>query len=299
MSTSSENRIFSLSANKANLNNGTAYSDLVFTISDFLNPPNHLTACYVSADYANVPTTSYNIDSRNSTVTFTLSLGIVSTTYTLQFTSSEYGNYDVDSFLDMLNQKFAAFPGQSPTATITFAYNGFTGKAEVQWTTPFAGRTMTINFTTMQLLLGITSADLSFTDSSTKAFSNCVNFQGVTSYFFVCAEVPMQNYATEIQSNFLVKIPVAGGSFNATQWTNTTLVHSLIPGSVKVSQLSIRVYDQNAQLVNFNGVPWDLTLKVSYETNRALDYSSLREELLTPPVLTSSSSPSSNSSPST
>lgn len=268
----SDGRTFSLSADTASYQrNGSAYSDVVFNVPDIVNVNSNISGLYISVSNAFIPTTWYNVDETNSYMQFSLTTSMGSTSYELIIAPADYGTYDVDSFIVKLNDLFRAYPDQA-NPVLEFAYNPFNSRTEVIWAVGIDPTTFTLQNTTMNVLLGIDLSDVVFSSPSRKIFSKCVNFTGVTSYFFVCAELPTQNYSTEINSNFLFKVVPASGNFNSTEWNNVTMDSFLIPSRIQVSQLSIRVFDQSSRLINFHGVPWNFTLKVHYQVTDTLDY---------------------------
>lgn len=271
--TNSDGRSFSLYADRAQLQrNGLALSDVVFSIPDVVVVNRNISGLYISVSNAYIPTTWYNVDVLNSEMRFSLLTGGVTTTYSLVVPSRRYGTYDVDSFMVLLNDLFKVY---QPDPVLTFTYNAFNSRTEVVWKDGIPTHTFTMLSTTMGTLLGyVLGVDTQFSSPAVKQFSKCVNFSGVTSYFFVCAELPTQNFSTELNSNFLFKVVPASGNFNSTEWNNVTLDATLIPSRIQVSQLSIRVFDQNGRLLNFNGVPWNFTLRINYSLAESLDYKS-------------------------
>lgn len=253
-----ESHIHTFNANNATfLPTGTAYSTGVFFTPMFVRPPNNCHSIYVSVENAQIPSTWYVINATNNRISFVFG----ATTYNFVI---QPGNYDAYTLVSALNSLLTT---NGVTAWVFF-YNAIDNHIGIEWT-PYtyqpAVSIAILSSTTMTGPLGITSADATIYETTPQyEFSDQCNLAGVTQYIIQCNSIPTRNWSYQIGANILASIQNAASVFGLTLFNNQTNLRFSIPNHTQIDQLEIAIYDQDGILIDFNGIPWILTLRVSY-----------------------------------
>lgn len=253
-----ESHIYTFNVNNAiYLPTGNNYSTGVFYVPQFVQTPNRCHSIYVSVENAQFPSSWYVINQTNNILSFVFN----SITYTL---SVPLGNYDAYTLISELNTLLTT----NGITAFTFFYNSVDNHIGIQWTPYTYQPTVTIavlSSTTISVPLGLASSDsIIYKTSPVYEFSNQCNLTGVTQYLVQCNSIPTRNWSSQIGGNILASIQNAASVFGLTLFTNTSNLRYSVPVGISITQLEISIYDQTSQLINFNGIPWILTLRVSY-----------------------------------
>lgn len=260
-----DSRLYSFNVKNAAIQyNGTFNSNVLFQIAGFVKRQTDVTAIYVSMESASIPSSWYIFNLTNNTLAFSLSLaGGPFTPYSLTMPP---GTYDAYTIQTLLNNQLIAL---SITA-FTFIYNLQNNKFGILWanSTP-ASNVVSINstLTTMQDLIGLVLPgpdSIIYDLLQERDFTDQVNLSGVTTYFIQCAEIPVQNQSLQTNGAIMGSIQNAAGLWGLTLWDNTSQLKFMVPANIHIDQLTVRIYDQEGNLIDFNNQEWNMTMKVSY-----------------------------------
>lgn len=286
----SDSRLFSFNSDQADkYYNSTFYSDVQFSVNNVIVNIGDAVSVYVSVENALFTNSWYNVDVFNNRLTISYQIDLThGYIFDIILAKKDLGNYDAYSLATLLNEYIlAAATAQSVNWTppqFTIQFNNFSNRFSVQWETLNEGKTIEILTTTnMYDTLGINvdtgTDDFFFNDSSDYTFTYVADLLGATSYIVQCNQLPTQNYSTEVKGNFLVNLPVDGQNFGVTNWTNNGTQEFLIPTGSLVDTLEFQIKDQHGRLINFNGIPWQLLLRITYNRTKIPVYQSLTDYL--------------------
>lgn len=242
------------------LNSKTANKQNNSTSSCTFNLPNievrQDEKAYVNVKQAVIPFSWYNVNETNNILN--MLIGIHSYSISIPF-----GNYNINQLISYLSSQFLNFPGNDKGLTI--AYSIQTNKL-----------TFTHIHHTLQLLATSTCFELLGFNENTQY--NATNTSGtiyvLTSVnginLFVVRQVYIAsdnfilnnvNASNPNDSNILASVSVTGNPNSVIQYENTTTRH-LIHHLNNITNLQIKLLDQDSDLLNLNGVNWSVTLEL-------------------------------------
>ena len=82
----------------------------------------------------------------------------------------------------------------------------------------------------------------------------------ITSENFILNNV---NHASSSNSNIITSINVIGNPYSIITYDNSSNNNHLIHNLNNINNLSIKITDQDGDLINFNGSHWSLTLSLT------------------------------------
>lgn len=254
-----DSRIFTFNVTNASFfNNGTKFSNVTFQIPRFIIRHKDNVAVYLSIENACIPSSWYNVP-ENTQIQIINSATNSSSTFTIP-----PGNYDAFTLCSTINSNWTMLNSWN----LKFVYNLIGNKLSLQWTgTAFAGLVGATNSS----ILGLNASSyipLNTTPNSSTVFPNQVNLTGVNTYLIVCDEAPTQNYSLQLSGNIIGSIQNSASNFGITLWENTSALKYLIPLNRQIDQITIRIYNERGELINFNNVGWNLTIKVTYQKSK-------------------------------
>ena len=227
------------SANADSYNNNS-FSDCVFQLPTIELPPQH--TIYLSVQSAVIPYTFYNIDSTNNLLIFTAN-GL---TTTLNITGGNYNAINLASYLT------------SNLLNITVKYNPIINKftfTHLNYDFIFS------SLSTCFVLLGISNNNLSSTNRIYTS-NNCVNLLSKTC-LCIQSNLPTLNinHSNLSEGNLLVSFPVNTPPYSLITFENKSNFKTNL-NSNTLSNINIKLIDQNNNLVNLNGCFFSLTLQI-------------------------------------
>lgn len=257
-----DSRIFTLNASNAIFyGNSTKLSNLTFFIPKFLARHSDHTAVYLSIENITLPSSWYNVDEGVTITLYDVSNNSYAT-YTLPA-----GNYDAFTLTTQINTYWLALGSVGLQLTYSLQKNKF----GIEWKTgPGAGSYQLT--TNNQFIFGLTRVQINPSSSTAVYFEDQVDLTGVNSYLIVCDECPTQNYSLQLGGNIIGCIQNAAANFGVTIWQNASNLRYLIPTNRQIDQISIRIYNERGEFINFNGTSWSITLKVTYVKDKGFEF---------------------------
>jgi hypothetical protein len=247
------------SANATSLNS-TYNSNVVFNTNGILKDDPNICYSTISLLNAQIPVSFYAVNYANNVLYYTIS----SITYQITI---PVGNYNSNTLITQLE---TVFLGNSHTFTITL--NNQTGILTfVNSTSDFTFLSSTSG-TTCYNVLGTGNSTLS-SSSMTLTMPYPMNVLGQTKLKIYSKALPTKNYDYG-NGNVLATIPVNVPSYSLITWENSSN-HTNILNTRMINQIDISIYDQDNNLINFNNLNWNLTIRLSVFRNITFSSNSL------------------------
>lgn len=257
-----------------------------FSVPGFIAPSQNSTGVYVSLINAIIPNSWYVLNTTNKVLAGQLiAPDTTVTNLTITINESDYGSYDATEFTDLLNAYIGRYVIMQPPL-FTFVFNEKKGKIGVTWATPNLGYSYQVTAgSTMYNLVGKETNEgiYVFHDNDPYIyFENVINLSGITNYVINCPQIPTQNYDTIFQGGFFMNIPVFGENYEQVVWENTIGTAFFVPINHEIDQISVTLYDDFQNVIDFNGVGWKLTFAVSYIWGTDREYTNIKDKLTMP-----------------
>lgn len=222
-------------------------SDCVFFLPA-IHIPKHRKV-YASVQTSMIPYSFYNVSSINNTLKYTINGGSVQT---FTFTS---GNYNVNTLITEITSTLTDF---------TITYNSKTNYLT------FSHSTYDFTFESNSTCFEI----LGFTDNVTYSSSSQVLTSTISLNLFTIRNVYVTsdnfqinniNNSTPNKSNILCSIPVDSSHHSMISYSNIYGVRNMIHHVHNLTNLHIKLTDQDGDLLYLNGCHWSLTLEIDIE----------------------------------
>ena len=222
-------------------------SDCVFYLP-VINIPKHR-KIFCSVQTAMIPYSFYNISSINNTLKYTVNGGGVQT-----LTITE-GNYNVNTLITEITTGIPA---------LTITYNSKTNKLT------FSHSTYDFTFESNSTCFEV----LGFTDDTTYSSTSQVLTSTISINLFTIRNVYVTsdnfqinniNNSTPNKSNILCSIPVDSSHHSMISYSNIYNVRNMIYNVHNLTNLHVKLTDQDDDVLDLNGVHWSLTLELDIE----------------------------------
>lgn len=247
-STYIDQRLITLSSDNATLNNGTYLSDVYFNFKGLIKQDTDIQEIQISVQNAQIPNSFYNVNVYNNILQITYN----ATPYTLTLTR---GNYNSTTLINEIIAKLAL---QSIT-DITIAISSITG---VLTFTRAGALNFTINSTgTLNKVLGFAVGTSYTSVGGILSAPFPLNLLGLLKLKLASYEIQTRNYDSSVQSNLniLATIPIESGNFGLILYDNISNTQSII-NNPTLDGFDLQIYGDDNNLVNFNGIGWNITL---------------------------------------
>jgi hypothetical protein len=264
-----DSRIFSFNVtNATSFQNDTKYSNVLFQIPKFITRHRDHTAVYISIENATLPSSWYNVPSGTTISFFRGDTGTTSS-YTIPA-----GNYDAFTLCTAINTNWTAFTALGLKISYSISYNSLGFSWTIAGPFPFVQV-----YTSNSYIFGQGDVSLTVAGSATATtyFPKQMNLTGVNLYLIVCDEAPTQNYSLQLSGNIIGSIQNAAANFGVTIWQNQSNLRYLVPTNRQIDQITIRIYNERGELIDFNGVSWSLTIKITYLKDKGASLDDLNE----------------------
>lgn len=246
-------QLFVLNSNNADIyNNSTYLSDVVFLLNNRIIVPDNI-AVLVSVQSANVPVSFYIVNEYNNYLHITRSDNTITAVTITQ------GNYTANDFLNYMNNLSNGY---------TWSFSTITNK----FTITNSSYDFTIDSSsTCQDLIGIIGSTTSSSYSLTSSY--VCNFSG-TLYLTIETQLTTHNIDSYDGSfsHELMAIPLNESAGGVVLYENKNNYKSYLNDKY-ISYLEVKIYDDNKNLINFNGKNWFILLQFDYINS--LSYSGL------------------------
>jgi hypothetical protein len=243
-----ESRIFNISSQSGNKNNGYKNSNIDYYLPNFVNnqADDEILAVYLSIKNAEIPASFYLINEYNNIIS------INNVLYTLTT-----GNYNVKTFITSLK----ALLGGSYTIT----YDSITYKITITSSTSF-----TINYlkTTMTTFLGVstTSDTISTLNNGLYSITSLyvVNFLPIQK-IHLRSNIPFDNFNNYDKSNdILLSIQNNANILGGVILYNNDSGLKYLVNEKDLSSFTLRITDDFNREINFNNIDFFLTFQIDY-----------------------------------
>ena len=243
-----ESRIFNISSQSGNKNNGYKNSNIDYYLPNFVSnqADDEILAVYLSIKNAEIPASFYLINEYNNIIS------INNVLYTLT-----KGNYNVKTFITSLK----ALLGVSYTIT----YDSITYKITITSSTSF-----TINYlkTTMTTFLGVsaTSDTISILNNGLYSITSLyvVNFLPIQK-IHLRSNIPFDNFNNYDKSNdILLSIQNNANILGGVILYNNDSGLKYLVNEKDLSSFTLRITDDFNREINFNNIDFFLTFQIDY-----------------------------------
>lgn len=251
-----EQRLVILNSNNAVKNNGDYNSDVVFNFTGILTDDPDIKEVQVSVQNAQIPMSFYNVNVYNNILRITYN----STNYTITLTR---GNYNSNTLITEITSQLA---GQLIT-DITITISSVTGILKFV-------RAGSLNFTilstgTINKTLGFVTGTNYTTTAGVLSAPYPLNLLGILKLKITSLEISTYNFDSSVLGNLnvLATIPIEAGTFGLIQYDNFANIQSIIKNPT-LDSFDLQIYGDDGNLVNFNGIGWNITLMFAITRER-------------------------------
>lgn len=234
--------IINLSAHKGLSNNSTFLSDISFQTNGILKKDSNILYSDVSVLSCQIPVSFYTVNYSNNTLKYTYN----SNNYSIQI---PVGNYNSLTLINVLQSLFGT-NGQSMSINL----NNNTCVLSFSSNNPFSF----LSSSTCLVILGFTTNISSISNSIIMPYP--MNTLGITKLKICSNKLPVKNH--DSVGNVLAIIAVNQPSYSLITWENSALSKYVLTTDT-VNNIDIQIYDQYDNLVNFNNIPWDISLRIT------------------------------------
>ena len=251
-----EQRIVILDSNNAVKNNGDFNSDVVFNFTGILTDDPNIKETHIAIQNAQIPMSFYNVNVYNNILQITYN----SLPYTITLTR---GNYNSNTLITEITSQLA---GQLIT-DITITISSVTGIIKLV-------RSGGLNFTILST--GTINKTLGFATgtnyTSVAGILNApfpLNLLGLLKLKIASLELSTYNFDSSVLGNLniIATIPIEAGTFGLIQYDNFANIQSLINNKA-LDSFDLQIYGDDNNLVNFNGIDWNIVLLFSITRER-------------------------------
>jgi hypothetical protein len=248
-----DNHLITLNSTDATLKNSTYLSNVFFPFKGLLKDDVNIIRSYVTVLNAQIPVSFYVIDSTNNTMIINSSVS-GNRTVTIPV-----GNYNSSTLISALAYAYAA-AALSELSTSINSTNGILTISSTLNTT-----TYTILPSAFATILGLGTTSLSFLTTGVLPYP--LDLLGKTKLFINSANLANVAYSSygNGYSTTIAAIPVNVPPFSLIQYSTQVEQQKNILTNRVLDGIDIQILDQNNQYINFNNIPWSITLVLSIE----------------------------------
>jgi len=252
--TYTETMLINLNSANAIQNNGSFLSDVYFNFKNVIQDVDNLLEVEISVANAQIPYSFYNVNIYNNV----LAIDYNGTPYTLTLTR---GNYNATNLITEINTQFI----NAGIIDVTITISNITGTIQIS-------STGTLQFlsvgSTIYSVLGLeTGTD--YTAPFTAPYP--LNLLGtlrlrVCSYELITYNLDSTSMTT---LNVLATIPIESATFGVILYDNISNIKTRLNNS-QLDGFDILILDDNNNPINFNGVPWCISLLITMTKERQI-----------------------------
>jgi hypothetical protein len=243
-----DQRIITLNSADANKNNGSFLSSVMFPFSQILSDEIDILYTTIGVLSAQIPISYYVINESNDLLIFKHGSDVSKNLFI------SHGNYNAYSFATALQTAFSELG-----YTFTISTSKITGKISFTSTTDFIFYESPM-YNILGFIVGSTNTSTSFVLTGTYP----LNLLGIKNIKIVSNALIVNNFDSKSygSNTCICNIPVNVPSYSMLDFVNMTSMFPVL--NVKtLSIIDIRIYDENNNLINFNGVDWSIVLQMN------------------------------------
>jgi hypothetical protein len=252
--TYTETMLINLNGANAIQNNGSFLSNVYFNFKNVIQDVDNLLEVEISVANAQIPFSFYNVNVYNNV----LAIDYNGTPYTLTLTR---GNYNATNLISEIQTQFINAGITGTTITIS----SITGTIQIS-----SGGTLQIlnNGSTIYSVLGLETG-IDYTAPFTAPYP--LNLLGtlrlrICSYELITYNLDSTSMTT---LNVLATIPIESPTFGVILYDNIANIKTRLNNS-QLDGFDILILDDNNNPVNFNGVPWCISLLITMTKERQI-----------------------------
>lgn len=251
-----DQRLITLNSDNATLNNGTFLSDVYFNFIGLLKDDPDVEEVQISVQNAQIPISFYNINIYNNVLELTHQF--IPYTFTLT-----RGNYNSTTLIAEITSQFAL----QGLTTLQITISSITGKINI---TDIGLNPFTLEPTgTINKVLGFELNTTYNSVGNTLDAPYPLNLLGLLKIKIASYELQTTNYdsGTSGNLNVLATIPIEAGSFGLILYDNIANTQSML-NNPTLDGFDLKLYGDDNNLINFNGVGWNITLLLAITRTR-------------------------------
>lgn len=252
MSTYVDSHIISLTSNTATTTNGSLLSDTWFEFRGLLKDEPDILKRQISVVSAQIPVSFFNVNYTNNKFVF-------KATEDASYTTSYFplGNYNGNS----LTAALISFFHTELSVTVTITLSKIDGKITITRTP--TGDIEFSPLSTCYEILGFQEGVTYTSEYSQLIPPHPINLLGVKTLQIKSPSLVTQNYSsnTGTHNTILATLSVDATLFGQINYHNYTDLRTTF-SNVDLNGIDIQFYDENDNLIHFNGVNWSLTLAI-------------------------------------
>lgn len=241
-----DKRLITLNSKYGNTQNGTYNSNILFPFRGILKQEDDIVRTEIEVVSAQIPVSFYNINYTNNVFKYKIGIGAIETV------TIPVGNYNATKLISALTAGFIA-NGDGLIITLDSVTGILSIINTLAWTALTANNTM-------MTCLGFNQVDTAGLANISLVLSNPLNLLGVNLLSINSTLLGVFSYSNITSSkNVLASIPVDSPSFGIISFQNlSNITHKL--KSKTIDDIDIQLYDDNGSFINFNAIPWTITL---------------------------------------
>ena len=240
-----DSRLISLNTKNATKLNGSFNSNLVFNLRGLLKEEADIVMTTIEVANYQIPISFYSINQYNNVLNY-------------NFTSNKsitiaQGNYSAFTFITQLQNQILA-NGDSITITI----NRNTGILTFTGTANFTF----LSTSTVLSALGFPPTSNVSSVSNVLVASYPLNLSGVNRISLTSQNLATISYSSNSVSNILANISINRPPFSILTLDNAYRITKVLKNKI-VDTIDFALYDENGNLVNFNGLDWTISISLN------------------------------------
>ncbi len=239
MNTLTDSKKLILNPSGADTKNDDLNSELRYNISGMIKKDKYILYNSIRVIHAEIPFSFYIVNEYNNI--FDLSTGRI---------TIPIGNYNANSFMKLLTSLLPV--------GMTISFSSTTGKFTFEYNSEF----QILSSTTCFDLIGTKKNKQYNSTGGTLICELMANFSGTKNLFVKVPNIILENYNAKTKDYItLLTIPVNVPPFGVIMYDNKTLSRNLIK-NLQLDYLDIAIYDDNNNLIDFNGIDWNIIIEI-------------------------------------
>lgn len=255
-----DNHLITLNAFDGTQLNGTFLSNLFFPFKGLLKDDVNILRSYVVVLNAQFAVSFYVIDETNNKLKVDKLVGVTTTALTITIPN---GNYNATTILTVINSQLVA----ASFNDLIFSFNSVNGKISIICTINNYRIYSDVNGSTIATILGMDNSNIFPTIGVSFPFPFPLNLLGKEKLYINSTN--LQNAAFSSFNNgfssTIACVPVNVPPYSLIQYICTVDQQKNILTNKTLDGIDIQILDTQNKFINFNNVPWSLTLVLSIE----------------------------------
>lgn len=260
MSIIKDTRKFFLNPMYATSNN-SSFSDVTFNINNLIKDDPNVLYSTIGIVHAEIPYSFYVVNKYNNCLFLQTSLGVQINVII------PYGNYNANSLMKAINNLLP------PNMVLSF--DSTTGKMKLSYNQGFS----ILESSTMNRLLGLEKNKLYTSVNNVIQFPYPMNVLG-TKNLYIKTNVNLSNFNSVTSDYVTIScIPVNVEPYGIILYNNFANTSHIVRNKT-LDNLTIQIYDDENNLVDFNNIDWNLTIEITSYIEMTFNNISLNQYLL-------------------